>query len=80
MNHLTSDEIIRFISSEEEDVELIVSVNKHIRTCGKCLELVQAFQLVNDELEEIGCKADLDLYLKKGFKCCDDSSDNGLDK
>lgn len=52
MNHLTVDEIIEFVSSNDADQEtllLISRVNQHIRTCDECFKNVKAFQLIYDE-------------------------------
>lgn len=55
MEHLTIDDMIRFVSlSELNDaaVELSASVNGHIRGCRSCLNRVNAFQMIYDEFTE----------------------------
>lgn len=52
MKHLTVQEIITFVSFNEltsEMLKLSSKVNGHIRSCDKCLEMVNAFQSVYDE-------------------------------
>ena len=71
MNHLTIDEIIEFVSSGKADVEtlqLISTVNQHIRKCPKCLRLVRAFQMVHDEFVKIGDSREFENYLYNVIK------------
>ncbi len=61
--HLTVDEILDFVSMTEfndESIKLAAAVNGHIRKCGKCMELVRAFQLIYDEF--------VSLNIEGGFK------------
>ena len=57
MKHLTTDEIIDFVSMNQinsETLKLASTVNTHIGKCEKCLRKVRAFQLVYDEFVKIG--------------------------
>lgn len=66
MNHLTVDDIIRFVSLTElndEAIKLSAAVNGHIRKCGKCLERVRAFQMIYDEFSAVETKADFRKYV-----------------
>lgn len=59
MEHLTVDEIIEFVSLTEfnsKSLSLSATVNGHIRKCGKCLELVRAFQLIYDEFSRLNTR------------------------
>lgn len=61
MKHLTSDEMIDFVSMnnlDEESIKLASKVNLHIGECEKCLQKLQAFQLVYDEMIKIGSGLD----------------------
>ena len=56
MKHLTSDEIINYVSAEKIDddfLKLADTVNLHIEQCDECLKKVRAFQLVQDEIVRI---------------------------
>lgn len=56
MSHLTTDEIIDFVSSSElndETLALSARVNGHIRKCEKCIKLVNSFQLLHDEFTKM---------------------------
>lgn len=56
MDHLTTDEIIEFVSSSKADTEalqLISIVNQHIKKCPKCFRVVKAFQMIHDEFVEM---------------------------
>ena len=53
MNHLTTDEIIDFVSISilnSESLDLASRVNSHILQCTDCLKKVEAFQTVYDAL------------------------------
>lgn len=66
MNHLSVDEIIEFVSSSElndDEIEIIKSVNEHIRKCPKCLKMVQAFQLIYDEFNTLCLQDDFKNYV-----------------
>ncbi|MBR2043033.1 MAG: hypothetical protein IJ946_01700 [Clostridia bacterium] len=68
MKHLTVDEIIAFVSFEEENestVRLASKVNGHICSCSQCFEKVCAFQTVYDELTKIGREANLQKFVYK---------------
>jgi len=66
MKHLSVDEIIKFVSSnglgDEEKIN-IRRVNEHIRSCSKCLEKVQAFQLIYDEFTSLCTHDDFENYV-----------------
>lgn len=66
MNHLTVDEIIEFVSSNDLNDEaflLINKVNEHIRECQECLELVQSFQMIYDEFSEMCSGENFENYI-----------------
>ena len=66
MKHITVDEIIRFVSLTElndEAVALAADVNAHIAGCDKCLELVNAFQLIYDEFITLNKQCDFKEHL-----------------
>ena len=56
MDHLTIDEIIDFVTSENitDSLALASRVNGHILRCQKCFNKVRAFQNVYDGLIEAG--------------------------
>ena len=61
MEHLTVDDMIRFVSLTElnnEAIELSASVNGHIRRCRECLERVRAFQTIYDEFTALSGSGD----------------------
>ena len=71
MNHLTSDEIIEFVSSnraDKETLQLISTVNQHIRECPKCLHIVKMFQIVHDEFIKIGDNIEFKNYFYNVIK------------
>ncbi len=71
MDHLSVDEIIGFVTAEElteQSVKLIDRVNSHICVCSKCLETVQAFQLIYDEFLEMSVNGDFKLFLSQALK------------
>ena len=68
MEHLTVDEMIRFVSLTElnaEAVELSASVTRHIRKCRDCLKRVQAFQMIYDEFTELCEHGDFANYVQE---------------
>lgn len=53
-NHLTANEIIEFVTLDQlnaDSKKLLTRVNKHIRKCQKCFELVKSYQILYDELK-----------------------------
>lgn len=51
--HLTENEIIEFVSLDQltdDSKKLLTRVNKHIRKCKKCFELVKSYQILYDEM------------------------------
>ena len=66
MNHLTTDQIIEFVSFDDmkpHTMALAATVNGHIRRCPKCLRLVRAFQMVHDEFSALSRDGDFGKYL-----------------
>ena len=66
MKHLTVDEIIDFVSStdlNDETIKLSAAVTAHIRSCGKCLKLVRAFQMLYDEFASLNASGDFKKYV-----------------
>ena len=56
MKHLSTDEILDFVTLEsldEDGLALSKRVNKHIRSCPSCMQKVTAFLEIHDELEKI---------------------------
>ena len=79
MNHLTVDDIINFVSlseMNEEAVELSAAVNGHIRKCGKCLELVRAFQMIYDEFSELNTSGDFKKFVSEIISTEADKNEN----
>ena len=68
MKHLTIDEIIAFVSIcelNDETKALSAKVNAHVSRCKKCLELVNAYQLIYDEFDAIGMGCSFNDYVIK---------------
>ena len=68
MNHLTTTDIIDFVSInriDENSLNLASKVNGHILKCDDCLKLVKAFQEVYDELQRMGRSSEFEQILKK---------------
>ena len=68
MNHLTTTEIIDFVSISKMDADslkLASRVNGHILKCDECLKLVESFQEVYDELQSMGRSSELDQIMEK---------------
>jgi hypothetical protein len=61
MKHLTIDEIIDFVTSENITDSLVLAsrVNGHIVRCQECFNKVRAFQNVYDGLVDAGTTADI---------------------
>ncbi|MBE6686668.1 MAG: hypothetical protein E7591_05485 [Ruminococcaceae bacterium] len=56
MNHLTADEIAKFVTmrgASEENNQLLDRVNNHIRKCEKCFNAVKELQDILDSLDMI---------------------------
>ena len=72
MDHLTVDEMIRFVSLskwDEDAMKLSVTVNGHIRKCEKCLRTVRAFQMIYDEFTAMKANAAYQKHdLKQAFE------------
>lgn len=65
MGHLTVDTIIRFVSLKQlnpQALTLAAAVNGHIRKCGRCRKLVNAFQLIYDEFTLLKIDGDFHRY------------------
>ena len=57
MKHLTTDEIIDFISVEDaalQNEKLITRVNMHCARCQECFDAVKAFRKIYDEFTARG--------------------------
>ena len=70
MDHLTVDEIIRFVSLTEWSCEaraLSAAVNGHIRKCGMCLRRVRAFQLIYDKFLRLNPGEDFQKYFSENI-------------
>lgn len=68
MEHLSVDEMIRFVSLTElnaEAVKLSASVTKHIRSCHSCLRQVRAFQMIYDEFIMLCKQGDFRSYAEE---------------
>lgn len=51
--HLTTDEILNFITMEsitQDSIAFAAKVNSHIMQCEDCRKKVEAFQMLNDGL------------------------------
>ena len=69
MRHLTTDEIVDFVSMNQingETLKLASTVNTHIGRCEKCLRKVRAFQLVYDEFVKLGKERFFDPLIRSG--------------
>ena len=63
MKHLTVEEITKFVSMNEltdEALKLAATVNGHIRNCKECRELVNAYQIIYDEVSKAGFIGDFE--------------------
>ena len=52
-NHLTTEEILNFITMDSvtpEGIQLAAKVNCHIMQCEECRKQVAAYQIVSDKL------------------------------
>ena len=68
MNHLTTTEIIDFVSISKMDavsMKLASRVNGHILKCDECLKLVESFQEVYDELQRMGRSSEFEQIMAK---------------
>ena len=68
MNHLTTTEIIDFVSINKMDADsmkLASRVNGHILKCDECLKLVESFQEVYDELQRMGRSSEFEQIMAK---------------
>ena len=68
MKHLKIEEIIDFVSAQRYDAktaELASRVNTHIISCRECLEKINAYQMLYDELSDM-CVSKA--YALKDFK------------
>ncbi len=55
MEHLSAEEIIRYVTAnkvDKETLDLMSKVNGHTRICKSCKEKVASFELINDELKK----------------------------
>ena len=68
MNHLTTTEIIDFVSISKMDADsmkLASRVNGHILKCDECLKIVESFQEVYDELQRMGRSTKIEKIMAK---------------
>ena len=68
MNHLTTTEIIDFVSISKMDavsMKLASRVNGHILKCDECLKLVESFHEVYDELQRMGRSSEFEQIMAK---------------
>jgi hypothetical protein len=66
MEHLSVDEMIRFVSLsslDDESMEFAETVNRHIRECDECRKKVYSFQLLYDSFEMAGSGGDFQKYI-----------------
>ena len=57
MEHLSIEEIIKYVTSSKVNIEtldLLSKVNGHIRNCPSCKEKVDSYENINDEILENG--------------------------
>lgn len=76
MNHLTVDDLIRFVSFEtldDETIEFSKTVNGHIRNCEDCRALVRSFQIIHDEFEKLCSHRDFKKYIRESEIAVDQS-------
>lgn len=66
MKHLTSGEIIGFVSVRElnaETLKLCSAVNTHIRQCEKCRKAVDAAMNIHEEFMREGMDSEFNKYV-----------------
>lgn len=83
MNHLTTDEIIRFVSFDTLDNDNLIlagKVNSHILTCAECRDKVRKYQKMYDE--SLLSDSTEDFLIWKSSRDEDDglAADSGLDR
>lgn len=55
MEHLTIEEIIKYVTASRVDGEtlkLLSKANGHIRNCTLCKEKIDSYETINDELKK----------------------------
>lgn len=55
MEHLSVEEIIKYVTANKVDSEtlnLLSKVNGHIRNCPTCREKISAYECINEELKK----------------------------
>lgn len=55
MEHLSIEEIIKYVTSSKiniETLDLLSKVNGHIRNCPSCKEKVDSYENINDEIKK----------------------------
>ena len=63
MDHLTTEQIIEFVTFDEmnaDTIKLAAKVNAHILKCPHCLDLVQSYQLLDEAFDREFEKAELE--------------------
>lgn len=76
MNHLTTDELLRFVSLktlDDDNIALTARVNTHILHCDECLKKVREFQSIIDSDDKQEEEFDVALW-KSGTDDSDESS------
>lgn len=66
MKHLTTEQIIGFVSLSElnsDSVKLCSAVNTHIRECEKCRKVVRAAMNIHDEFMRNGADREFSKYV-----------------
>ncbi len=65
MEHLTTEEIINFVSASKIDGDFIclaAKVNGHIRHCEQCLNAVRSYQILYDEFRRMYVNGDFKTF------------------
>lgn len=64
MEHLSIEEIIKYVTVnnvDKETLDLLSKVNGHIRSCSSCKEKVDSYESINDELKKVTNENGFDL-------------------
>lgn len=64
MEHLSVEEIIKYVTVnnvDKETLDLLSKVNGHIRNCSSCKEKVDSYESINDELKKVTNENGFDL-------------------
>ncbi|MBQ8762725.1 MAG: hypothetical protein IJZ07_01300 [Clostridia bacterium] len=66
MEHLSVEEIIKYVTAnkvDNETLDLLSKVNGHIRNCSSCKEKVNSFECINDEIKKAVLENNFDLNI-----------------